>query len=280
MKEVVHIFRIDESLGEKVMKKIGKRLNLQHCQAELCFNIEVLTGSLLGDEMKKLEWLLNGLCDSMCSSSSTTLVGGGTSVIVEVGPRLAFTTAWSSNCTSMCHACGIHGIGRIEMSRRLEIDSSVELNSDQVELFIQSVHDKMTECVYPSPLISFTNDINPEIVTTLPISTRGQAALEEVNESQGLGFDSWDLQYYTDMFATTLKRDPTSVEIFDLSQSNSEHSRHWFFGGRMVIDGEEQRESLFDLVKSTLIKGEGSNSVIAFHDNSSVHFKHLLLSLP
>lgn len=26
-----------------------------------------------------------------------------------------------------------------------------------------------------------------------------------------------------------LKRDPTSVELFDLAQSNSEHSRHWFF---------------------------------------------------
>lgn len=32
-----------------------------------------------------------------------------------------------------------------------------------------------------------------------------------------------------DMFVNKLKRDPTSVELFDLAQSNSEHSRHWFF---------------------------------------------------
>lgn len=31
-----------------------------------------------------------------------------------------------------------------------------------------------------------------------------------------------------------MKRNPTSVEAFDISQSNSEHSRHWFFKGRYV----------------------------------------------
>ena len=36
----------------------------------------------------------------------------------------------------------------------------------------------------------------------------------------------------------------------------------------MVIDGEEKKETLFGMVKSTL--PAVSNSVIAFHDNSSV----------
>ena len=50
----------------------------------------------------------------------------------------------------------------------------------------------------------------------------------------GLAFDDWDLDYYANLFASKFKRDPTSVECFDLSQSNSEHSRHWFFKGRYV----------------------------------------------
>jgi phosphoribosylformylglycinamidine synthase len=37
-----------------------------------------------------------------------------------------------------------------------------------------------------------------------------------------------------------MKRDPTDVELYDMAQSNSEHSRHWFFGGKMVVDGVEQ----------------------------------------
>lgn len=35
----------------------------------------------------------------------------------------------------------------------------------------------------------------------------------------GLAFDSWDLDYYTSMFQK-FKRNPTSVECFDLAQSN------------------------------------------------------------
>lgn len=41
----------------------------------------------------------------------------------------------------------------------------------------------------------------------------------------GLAFDEWDLDYYTSMFRDELKRDPTNVELFDIAQSNSEHSR-------------------------------------------------------
>jgi hypothetical protein len=32
----------------------------------------------------------------------------------------------------------------------------------------------------------------------------------------GLGFDEWDLEFYTKMFTEQLKRDPTDVECFDL----------------------------------------------------------------
>jgi len=50
----------------------------------------------------------------------------------------------------------------------------------------------------------------------------------------GLAFDDWDLDFYTDLFKNKLKRNPTSVECFDLAQSNSEHSRHWFFKVHIV----------------------------------------------
>jgi phosphoribosylformylglycinamidine synthase len=65
-----------------------------------------------------------------------------------------------------------------------------------------------------------------------------------------------------------LKRNPTTVELFDLAQSNSEHCRHWFFGGKIFIGGTEQADTLFSLVKATY-KANPNNSVIAFKDNSS-----------
>ncbi|KAM4739676.1 phosphoribosylformylglycinamidine synthase isoform 2-T2 [Anableps anableps] len=65
-----------------------------------------------------------------------------------------------------------------------------------------------------------------------------------------------------------IKRNPTSVECFDLAQSNSEHSRHWFFRGRMLIDGQEQKATLFSLIMDTQ-RHSNQNNVIKFCDNSS-----------
>ena len=58
-----------------------------------------------------------------------------------------------------------------------------------------------------------------------------------ISAELGLGFDDADVEMYTALFTEKLKRDPTDVEIFDMAQSNSEHSRHWYFGGKQVIAG-------------------------------------------
>ncbi|XP_025157374.1 phosphoribosylformylglycinamidine synthase isoform X2 [Harpegnathos saltator] len=65
-----------------------------------------------------------------------------------------------------------------------------------------------------------------------------------------------------------MKRNPTSVECFDLAQSNSEHSRHWFFKGRIVLDGIEKQQSLIDMIIDTQ-NYSNPNNVIKFSDNSS-----------
>jgi phosphoribosylformylglycinamidine (FGAM) synthase-like enzyme len=73
----------------------------------------------------------------------------------------------------------------------------------------------------------------------------------------GLAFDDWDLEYYTKLF-TDMGRDPTNVELFDIAQSNSEHSRHWFFKGDLVIDGKPVGENLMDVVRAPLeVRGRG-----------------------
>ena len=47
----------------------------------------------------------------------------------------------------------------------------------------------------------------------------------------------------------------------------SEHSRHWFFRGKMVVDEKEKEESLIKMVMSTQ-KNSNNNNVIKFNDNS------------
>lgn len=193
-------------------------------------------------------------------------------LLVEVGPRMNFSTAWSSNALSIFRACGLKKLVRIERSRRylLTLDTALSCPKQTTALkrvFAAQVHDKMTECLYTGRLTTFDTGVKPAEVYEVDIMSKGQAALEEINKDLGLGFDDQDLVYYTKLFQD-LGRNPTSVECFDVAQSNSEHSRHWFFGGKMVFDGKEMPHTLMQLVKSPW-KANPSNSTIAFCDNSS-----------
>lgn len=255
---------------------------------EFCYNIAA-SSPLSPDEMRLLRWLLAETFEPekfsdrsfLRDPSSTPLHpplprgdrGGSRSnpqLILEVGPRMSFTTAWSTNAVSVCHACGLRKIARIERSRRYRLDlaNASSLTKDHQNAFLSHVHDRMTECPYPAPLTTFETGVKPEPVRVIPLMEQGRPALEKINREMGLGLDDWDLDYYTNLFVNDIKRDPTNVECFDLSQSNSEHSRHWFFRGRLVVDGREVPDTLMKIVKATL-EANRNNSVIAFSDNSS-----------
>ncbi|KAG6800660.1 phosphoribosylformylglycinamidine synthase [Apis mellifera caucasica] len=126
----------------------------------------------------------------------------------------------------------------------------------------------MTEYKYMKPIKTFDHGFRPENWFEVDVLKEGRIALEKVNSKLGLAFDNWDLDFYTDLFLNKLKRNPTSVECFDLAQSNSEHSRHWFFKGKIIIDGEEMKESLIDMIIRTQ-KYSNTNNTIKFSDNSS-----------
>ena len=57
------------------------------------------------------------------------------SAIVEAGPRLAFASAWSSNAVSICEACGISCVKRIEKSRRYLVNSLTPLTESDLSVF-------------------------------------------------------------------------------------------------------------------------------------------------
>ncbi len=191
------------------------------------------------------------------------------SCVVEVGPRLAFVSPFSTNAVSICAACGIPVL-RLERFRRYRLFTAAgkDASPAQGDAFAALVHDRMTEWRVREPLTSFASGLAPEPVRTIPVLAEGRAVLERVNKDMGLSLDARDVDYLLALFRDDLKRDPTDVELFDFSQSNSEHSRHWFFRGRLVIDGAEIPFTLMDLVKKTL-DAHPDNSVIALADNSS-----------
>ena len=241
-------------------------------ETEFCFNVAA-DGPQTPDEMRLLRWLLAETFEPEKFSDNTFLTPHSAlptpHVVLEVGPRMNFTTAWSTNAVSVCHACGLGKITRIERSRRflLSLDKQ-PMSKEQRAAFLTLVHDRMTECPYSEPLKTFETGTRPEPVRIVPLLEEGRAALEKINRAMGLGLDDWDLDYYTNLFVQDIKRNPTNVECFDLSQSNSEHSRHWFFRGKLIVDGKEIPETLMKIVKATW-EANKNNSVIAFSDNSS-----------
>ena len=232
---------------------------------ESCYNVEA-EAALTDQEETQLVWLLSETFQPHRFGPRSYLDGAG--LLIEVGPRMNFTTAWSTNAVSVCHASGLARVRRIERSRRYRIESDRQLSADEQAAFLDLVHDRMTECPYPEPLTTFETGVEPERVFGIPLIQEGRAALERLNREMGLAFDDWDLNYYADLFLDKIRRNPTNAECFDIAQSNSEHSRHWFFGGRLIIDGEEAPTHLLALVREPL-EANRNNSTIAFKDNSS-----------
>ena len=222
-----------------------------------CFNIES-SRALTPGEIERLRLILADgfLIDTV--TFEPALIGER---VVEIGPRLNFATAWSSNMVSICRAVGLDTVTRMERSRRYLVPEG-----EEIEVFAAKRHDRMTECVYPAPLTTFETGIVPEPVYEVDLKSKGPDGLLGI---PGISMDQWDRELYYDYFVTRCNRNPTIVEIMDLNNANSEHSRHGFFRGKQVIDGTVYDRPLFKVVTDTLAANP-KGSKVAFKDNSSV----------
>ena len=256
---------LSKSAIERVLVEMQKRigLNTKGMKTELCFYVQVAE-PLIPNEILKLQWLLAGTSEESTISRQTFL--SGCQEILEVGPRLNFETSESSTAVSICHACGLSKVARLEKSRRFGLP--IGLAVEQQTAFLAMLHDRMTEVRYYQPLKNFDSGLKPASVRVIPVIKQGIEALKKINIELGLAMDEQDLLMCYDLFVNQLGRNPTDVEISQLGQSNSEHSRHHFFNGKLIIDGALASENLMKIVKAPL-KVDPGNSLIAFCDDSS-----------
>jgi phosphoribosylformylglycinamidine synthase len=263
---LLHLYRtpaLDEAGTNALLLRLRQQgIELEGVETECCYNVG-LTGPLAKGELEAIAWLLSETFEPERFSTSPFLRGPG---IVEVGPRLNFQTAWSTNAVSVCRAAGLEKVTRLERTRRYKFKG--DLSDDDLLKTTEALYDRMTEFSYPEGIASFSLGITPEPVRVVPVLEEGRQAIEKINREMGLGLDDWDIDYYFNLFAKDMGRNPTNVECFDLAQSNSEHSRHWFFRGRLVVDGQEMPDNLMRIIGRPYSERPG-NSVIAFSDNSS-----------
>ncbi|CDQ77862.1 unnamed protein product [Oncorhynchus mykiss] len=158
--------------------------------SELCYNVE-LTGaeSLSVEQREVLLWLFRPTLQTEQLSDTPYLTEGEAGTLVEIGPRLNFSTAWSTNAVSICQSAGLTNVTRVELSRRLLIQpkdgQSEKVLDGEVERLVSSLYDSMTECVYTHPISSFTVATKPQEVFEVDILEKGRAALETANDELG-----------------------------------------------------------------------------------------------
>ena len=225
---------------------------------EACFYVETVS-EMTAEELKMFQWIVAETFEPFmtCKVSHDDPIH-----VVEIGPRLNVETPFSTNAVAICHAIGLDKVTRIEQSRLYQRDGTAE------EKILAEHMDKMTQTVYPfDGLASFDLDLRPAKVQFIPVLEQGEDAIRQANKRLGLGMDEWDVGYYTELFRR-YGRNPTDVELFQIGNANSEHSRHWYFRGKQVIDGVEMPECLLDMIRAPLRAISDQNvSVLAFNDN-------------
>lgn len=185
-------------------------------------------------DVEKLEWLF----EAKMLQNQSSLEG------CYVGPRPEMITPWSTNAVEITQNMNIEGIERIE------------------ELFLRETnasYDTMLQNEYTNP----GQDIFSVEVQTAPIQYIED--LESYNESEGLALSPQEIEYLRNV-EKRLGRPLTDSEVFGFSQVNSEHCRHKIFNGTFVIDGKEQPQTLFGMIKSTT-KTNPNRVVSAYKDN-------------
>jgi phosphoribosylformylglycinamidine synthase len=210
MSTILHYYRETEA-PHSLLPSVKEQLKSLHLandadsiksiETESCFNVQT-TKPLTDAQKQNLEWLLAETFEKSKLRLKSVFSSSDDSLLLEYGPRMSYASAFSSNAVSICQACGLDSIDRLERSRRflIHLTSSKALTPRAMSALHNILHDRMTEQEYKEAISTFDIDIETEKVQYVPIMEEGRKALEKINSEKGLGFDDFDLDYYTKLF--------------------------------------------------------------------------------
>ena len=190
--------------------------------------------------------------------------------LLLVAPRPGTISPWSSKATDIAHNCGLQDVQRIERGTAYYIDSSEPFSEQQLNEVSSLLHDRMVETVFYDLQQAQTlfEQHQPAPLTSVDIMGGGVGALREANVSLGLALADDEIDYLVASFEG-LERNPTDAELMMFAQANSEHCRHKIFNASWTLDGEDQPNSLFGMIRNTHNLG-GENVLSAYSDNAAV----------
>jgi phosphoribosylformylglycinamidine synthase len=221
-----------------------------------------LSAPLSDDDLETLKAIMQyGPAEQPVTSTGQLLV---------VVPRPGTISPWSSKATDIAHNCGLDHVVRIERGTAYYIEASESLSEQQLQQVGDLLHDRMVETVLTGlqQAESLFVQHQPAPLTEVDIMTGGVAALKEANISLGLALADDEIDYLVSSFQG-LERNPTDAELMMFAQANSEHCRHKIFNASWTLDGEDQPNSLFGMIRNTYKLG-GENVLSAYSDNAAV----------
>ena len=186
-----------------------------------------------------------------------------------VVPRLGTLSPWSSKATDIARHCGLEAVLRIERGVEYALPGLAALPAERQAALKPLLHDRMTQAVLkPGDFERLFSHHPAAPLQTIPLGADGPAALAEANARLGLALSADELDYLAASFGA-LGRDPTDVELMMFAQANSEHCRHKIFNAAWRIDGEEQPETLFGMIRHS--KNQSPQGILsAYSDNAAV----------
>ena len=192
------------------------------------------------------------------------------SLLRVVVPRPGTISPWSSKATDILTNCGLTQVSRVERGIQYELQTSGALSDDDRLKLDALIHDRMTQVV-----LDGTDDAEvlfhhaePAAMSSIDILGSGITELERANKELGLALADDEIEYLYQRFSE-LQRNPNDVELMMFAQANSEHCRHKIFNASWTIDGEEQTNSLFGMIRNTHQQSP-DNVLSAYSDNAAV----------
>ncbi|MBF0187747.1 MAG: phosphoribosylformylglycinamidine synthase [Magnetococcales bacterium] len=185
-------------------------------------------------------------------------------------PRPGTVSPWSTKATEIARGAGCASVLRLERGIAYGVTDATgaTLTPGQLERLLPLLHDRMTQVILASVekgSILF-DEQEPRPLTT--VSINGRDALVAANTALGLALSDDEIDYLIEHFSA-MGREPSDVELMMFAQANSEHCRHKIFNARWFIDGDEQANTLFGMIRNTeQVSPHGT--VLAYVDNAAV----------
>ena len=247
---------------EKLTQAVaGQGLPVVALQAFFFYLVDSGT-DLSPDEVSALQTLVNGTL-----SDADRVVGSAGAVLVI--PRWGTRSPWSTKATDIAHRCGLAGLARVERGIAWHFEAMAQ---DQVarERLVRIAHDPMTESIAPdrNALAGVFETAKPAPLEFVDILGGGLPALQEADRCQGYALSIDEMGYLVSEFQH-LGRNPTDAELMMFAQVNSEHCRHKIFNAAWTVDGVDQPQSLFQMIRTTHA-AHGDKALVAYRDNAAV----------